>query len=169
MGSGKTPVLGELIALGYRGVPEVAREIIAEQRVVDREAVYKRDPVLFVRLMLERAVADWRSAAGLEEPVFFDRGIPDVIGYHEINGFDPWPAWEAARRHRYNDMVFVLPPWPEIYTTDADRRMSFEDAAAFGRRVQEIYDELGYTIVVVPRGSAAERGAFIREKTLTTP
>lgn len=169
MGSGKTQVLAELIALGYPAVPEAAREVIAEQRLIDTQPVYDRDPAQFVQLMLERAVADWTSAAQSEEPVFFDRGIPDLIGHYEINGFDALPAWEAARRHRYNDVVFVLPPWPEIYTTDADRRMSFADAAAFGRRVQEIYDELGYAVVDVPRGSPAERASFIREKTLTTP
>ena len=161
-GSGKTPVLDELVGLGYRTVPEMSREIIAEQRLIDPRPVYDRDPALFVWRMLERAVADHESEGSSEGPVFFDRGIPDVVGFFELMGaLDPSPAWEAARRHRYNDLVFVLPPWPEIYTTDLDRRMTFDQSAAFGRRVLEIYEELGYTVVDVPRAIPAERAAFI--------
>jgi predicted ATPase len=157
-------VLRELVGLGHRGVPEAARETIAEQRAISGQGVYDRDPALFVQLMLERALTDLGSAASSEQPVFFDRGIPDLVGYCQLFDLDPTRAWEAARLHRYNNVVFAMPPWPEIYTTDADRKMTFEFAAAFGRHVLTVYEELGYSVVDVPRSSPAERARFIRDQ-----
>lgn len=163
-GSGKTPLLAELVGLGYTGVPEPAREVIAEQRSIAARRVYDRDPALFVELMLDRALADFAASAQSAVPVFFDRGIPDLVGYCRLSGLDTARAWDAAKEHRYNPVVFALPPWPEIYTTDEDRKMTFELAAAFGRQILEVYEQLGYTMIEVPRSSPAERAAFIRDR-----
>ena len=50
----KTPILRELVRLGFLGVDEPAREILAEQRAVGGNGVYDKDPQLFCDLMLER-------------------------------------------------------------------------------------------------------------------
>ena len=160
-GSGKTPILRELRALGFPTVPEPAREVIAEQRARGGYGVYHRNPALFVELMLERAVADYRRRHGASGRVFFDRAIPDLIGYAELFGLDPSKAVGAAAVYRYQDPVFVLPSWPEIYVTDDERRMTVSEASAFGDRIRNIYVELGYSIVDVPRESIAERTRFI--------
>jgi len=39
--------------------------------------------------------------------------------------------------------------------------MTFESARAFGERLQNIYEDLGYTVVVVPRDTIAARSRFI--------
>ena len=93
--------------------------------------------------------------------MFFDRGIPDLIGYAELFGLDAADAATAAAVHRYNDLVFMLPSWPEIYATDAERRMTFEAAKAFGERVRDIYVQLGYSVVDVPRDTIVARVRFI--------
>jgi predicted ATPase len=162
-GSGKTPILRELGTLGFLGVPEPAREVIAEQRAIGGDAVYDRNPRLFLDLMLARAVADFQCMRAASGPVFFDRGIPDQIGYAELFGLDASDAMHAAALHRYDDVVFALPSWPEIYVTDGDRRMTFEAARAFGERVRRIYVELGYSIVDVPCDTVAARARFILE------
>jgi len=41
--------------------------------------------------------------------------------------------------------------------------MTFESAQAFGERVREVYRDLGYTIVDVPRDSVERRTRFIAE------
>jgi predicted ATPase len=163
-GSGKTPILRELVRLGFRGVDEPAREILAEQRAIGGNGVYDKDPQLFCDLMLERAVADYLRLGGAGEPAFFDRGIPDMVGYAEIFALDTAAALAASRRYRYDDLVFVLPAWPEIYVTDSDRRMTFEAARAFGERVREVYVDLGYTIVDVPRDSVEMRTRFVAKR-----
>ena len=95
--------------------------------------------------MLERAIADYQRLGGASEPAFFDRGIPDMVGYAEVFALDAFAPLAASRRYRYDEVVFVLPAWPEIYVTDGDRRMTFESARAFGERVREVYLDLGYT------------------------
>src|SRR6476619_2735100 len=129
-GSGKTPI----VASGFTGVAEPAREVIAEQRALGGDGVWDRNPQLFLTLMLSRAVADFLQMSGAPGPVFFDRGIPDLIGYAELFGLDAAAAAKAAAAHRYHDPVFVLPSWPEIYVTDSERQMTFEAAEAFGDR-----------------------------------
>lgn len=51
-----------------------------------------------------------------------------------------------------------------IYTTDDERKMTYQQANEFGERVAEIYKTLGYNIIEVPRVSAEERAAFIYQK-----
>jgi predicted ATPase len=162
-GSGKTPILRELVRLGFLGVNEPAREILAEQRAIGGNGVYDKDPQLFCDLMLERAIADYRRLGGVGEPAFFDRGIPDMVGYAEIFALDTSAALAASRRYRYDNVVFVLPAWPEIYVTDGDRQMTVESAHAFGERVRGVYLDLCYTIVEVPRDSVERRTRFIAE------
>jgi predicted ATPase len=111
--------------------------------------------------MLERAIADYERLEGAGEAAFFDRGIPDMVGYAELFALDTSSALSASRRYRYDDVVFVLPA--EIYVSDSDRRMTFESARAFGERIREIYLDLGYTIVEVPRDSVEVRTRFIAE------
>ena len=162
-GSGKTPILRELVQRGFLGVHEPAREILAEQRAIGGNGVHDRDTQLFCDLMLERAIADYQRLEDAGRPAFFDRGIPDMVGYAELFALDTSAALAASRRYRYDDIVFVLPSWPEIYVTDGDRQMTFESAHAFGERVREVYLDLGYTIVEVPRGSVETRTRFISE------
>ena len=111
-GSGKTPIVRELIALGFTGVDEPAREVLAQQRAIGGGRLHDRDPRLFCDLMLSRAIADFDRMGGARTPVFFDRGIPDQIGYAELFGLDASMAESAAAEHRYNDVVFALPSWP---------------------------------------------------------
>ena len=60
--------------------------------------------------------------------------------------------------------MFVLPAWREIYVTDGERRMTFKTTQSFGDRVREVYVDLGYTIIEVPRDSVETRTRFIAEQ-----
>src|SRR5262245_36862752 len=160
-GSGKTLLVRVLMRLGFLGVNEPARDILAEQRAIGGRGVYDRDPRLFCDFMLERAIADYEGLADAGGPAFFDRGIPDMVGYAEIFGLDASAAWAASRHYRYDHVVFALPAWPEIYVADGERKMTFESAQAFGDRVREVYLDLGYRIVEVPPDSVAARARFI--------
>lgn len=160
-GSGKTPIVRELVALGFTGVDEPAREVLAQQGAIGGDGVCDKDRRLFWDLMLSRAVADFERMSGANGPVFFDRGIPDLIGYAQLFGLDASAATSAAAIHRYSEVVFALPSWCDIYVTDSERKMTFESAEAFGERVHAIYVALGYTVVVVPRDAIAARARFI--------
>jgi predicted ATPase len=164
MGGGKSMVLSRLSALGIPCVPEPAREILAEQRRIHARGVPEKDPDLFSMLMLSRAIHDYQEHSTLEEPVVFDRGIPDMVAYARLFGLDETPYRNAAQEFRYHRTVFYFPPWEEIYTTDSERKMSFEDAKAFGVVVRSIYETFGYRMLEVPRFSLEERVQFIRDR-----
>jgi len=58
--------------------------------------------------------------------------------------------------------ALFLEPWIDIYETDEERVMSFEDTAWFSESLKEVYRACGYTLVEVPRGSVDERATFVR-------
>ncbi len=160
-GGGKTAILRELAGMGFAVVAEPAREVLAEQRAAGGNGVPERNPGLFCELMLAKAVAQFRGIPRGDRPVFFDRGIPDMIGYARLFGVPESAAWRAAREYRYNALVFVTPSWEEIYGPDDERKMSFEAARDFGEELRSIYAVLGYSLIEVPHGSLRERAEFV--------
>ena len=153
MGSGKSTLCVELCKLGFTVVPEPARIVLAEQRAAGGDGVPERSPQRFCDLMLERMKFDYD-----EHPsAFYDRGIPDLVGYAHLFGFEP----PRVDDYRYHDRVFVLPAWREIYATDDERKMTFEMAKAFGEDVRCIYEGLGYEIIDVPKDTPDARARFI--------
>jgi predicted ATPase len=161
-GSGKTTTLDHLGA-GIARVDEPAREILAEQRAIGGAGTADQDAPLFVDLLLRRSIEKHLAAGDANAPVVFDRGVPDCIAHALVMGVDSSPSLAAARRYRYRDDVLILPPWEDVYTTDDERTMSFADTIPFHEAIVEAYERTGYTLVEVPRGSPAERGAFVRD------
>jgi len=68
---------------------------------------------------------------------------------------------ELGQAHRYNRHVFMTPPWPEIYVTDAERRHSLADAEPDYHRVLGECPALGYDPVILPKVSVAERAELV--------
>jgi predicted ATPase len=150
--------------LGIPCVPEPAREILAEQRRIHARGVPEKDTDLFSILMLSHAIHNYQENSALEQPVVFDRGIPDMVAYARLFRLDETPYGNAAQEFRYNPTAFYFPPWQEIYTNDSERKMSFEEAKAFGVVVRSIYEAFGYRILEVPHFSLEERVQFIRDQ-----
>lgn len=160
-GSGKTAIL-EGLGDGVHTVGEPAREVIAGQRAVGGTGTSEQDPALFVALLLERSIAKYRDAVQSAAPlVLFDRGVPDCVAYAAVLGVDPAGSLAAARRYRYHPEVMILEPWEQIYASDAERTMSFEQTIPFHAALVDAYEGAGYTLVTVPTGSVAERVAFV--------
>jgi predicted ATPase len=59
--------------------------------------------------------------------------------------------------------VLFLEPWSDIYTTDEERTMSFDETLSFSKALRDVYMRSGYASVDVPRASADDRAAFVRE------
>jgi predicted ATPase len=153
MGSGKSTLLAELRKHGFTVVPEPARIVLAEQRAAGGDGVPERNPQRFCDLMLKRMKCDYD-----EHPsAFYDRGIPDLVGYAHLFRLEPPPVDDR----RYDARVFVLRAWREIYATDDERTMTFEMAEAFGEDVRRIYERLGYEIVDVSKDTPGARARFI--------
>jgi predicted ATPase len=160
-GSGKSTLLQRLQTLGFQGIDEPARQILAEQRSIDGNGIPGRDARLFVDLMLSRMIGEYHRMEPPGEPVFFDRGIPDTLVYASVFGFDYPPGQNAARKYRYNKRVFFAPAWEQIYTQDEERTISFQGASQFGDDLREIYQQCGYVLIDLPCLPVEERVDFI--------
>ena len=95
-------------------------------------------------------------------PFIFDRGIPDCIVYAVLAGVDPRPSLEAAEEYRYHPHVLLLEPWEEIYVTDEERILTFDDTMSFNKSLKEVYERAGYVLDIVQPGSIMDRVAFVR-------
>jgi predicted ATPase len=160
-GSGKTSLIAALD--GIHRMPEAGRAIIQEELAAGGSALPWQNPLAFAEKMLERDIAAWKAAERLDGPVIFDRGIPDVVGYLQWSGLPVPPHLaQAAADRRYSRRVFLAPPWPKIFTQDAERKQTLAEAEATCRVMREVYAGLGYELVELPLVPIAERAAFVR-------
>ena len=161
-GSGKTTLLDALETAGYARSMEAGRAIIQDQVAIGGRALPWRDPVLFAELMLSWDMRSHRAAEQLPGPVFFDRGVVDVLGYLRLVGAPvPEHVKRAVENLRYHRRVFVLPPWEEIYGQDRERKQDFLEAVRTYDAIVRAYTEFGYELVEVPRVSVFERVRFV--------
>ena len=76
--------------------------------------------------------------------------------------FSGEPALERfCQAHRYHKRVFLVPPWPEIYVTDPERRHGLDAATAEYDRLLAAYSLLGYDISILPKTDITERADFV--------
>ena len=161
-GSGKSTLLAELGKLGFATVAEVGRAIVQEQVALGGNAVPWADHPAFMEEVLARNVRDHRSALSMQPPVFFDRGVPEVLCWARLLGVGVQARHRAAvDRCRYNKQVFVTEPWPEIYATDSERRESFERSLPWYEPTLAAYVEAGYELCIVPKARLEDRAGFV--------
>lgn len=163
-GSGKTTLIECLAAAGYATSVEAGRGIIRDQIAISGTALPWHDRALFAELMLSWEMRSHAIAEVTSGPVFFDRGVPDVIGYFRLVGL-PVPAHveQAAQTFRYNRKVFILPHWPEIFAQDSERRQDEDEARRTQASMVATYTACGYELVEVPKTPVEDRLAFILE------
>lgn len=100
---------------------------------------------------------------GADGWVFFDRGLVDAaVALEHATG-------RAARDllagfDRYHRLVFLTPPWPEIYRKDGERRHDLAAAVAEYERLLKAYRELGYETVVLPKVTVEERVDLVLDR-----
>ena len=116
----------------------------------------------FAERMFEWELRSYRQAERTVGPVFFDRGLPDTIGYLRLEGLEvPARMEEEAWRLRYHATAFAAPPWKEIYGVDEERRQSWEVAVRTFETVTRTYVDFGYELVELPRTDVARRADFL--------
>ncbi|EFL02359.1 LOW QUALITY PROTEIN: conserved hypothetical protein, partial [Streptomyces sp. SPB78] len=95
-GAGKTTLLDALARRGHPITAEAGRAIIREQRACGGDALPWADRARFAELMVARDAATYAGADRAGPPVFFDRGLPDTIGYLRLEGLPVPPALPRA-------------------------------------------------------------------------
>ena len=164
-GSGKSTLIDALQHAGYGRTVEAGRGIIQDQVAIDGRAVPWRDPLFFAELMLSWEMRSYQLAMQQSGPVFFDRGVPDVVGYLRLMKL-PVPKYveKAAEIFRYNRRVFVAPPWEEIFRQDRERKQSFDEACRTYDTLRSTYTALGYELTELPRAPIPERVRFVLQE-----
>ncbi len=70
---------------------------------------------------------------------------------------------QAAHNLKYNQKVFVTPPWEEIYCNDSERKQTFDEAALTYNHIVEAYaySKYGYELIEIPKTDVKNRVEFI--------
>lgn len=163
-GMGKTSIITELATQGYTCIPEIGRQIIRQQMASQGLILPWKAPMSFAMAMYKQAVLDYQyyTKNSDNSVLFFDRGIPDVMGYLNLCGLKvPKQVYNSCRQYRYFKKVFLTPPWEEIYSNDTERTQTFSEAVATYEMMYQVYGSLGYTLIEIPKLTVAERSQFI--------
>ena len=159
-GVGKTTLLAELAARGHATVAESARAIIAERRAQGQSP--RPAPLAFAQEILRRDIDKYHAHPAERAWVFFDRGVLEALAM--LHDVAPLPESELASslaQYAFRSPVFVLPPWPEIYTTDSERDHSVSWVAHVHELLSRWYRACGYDLCEVPRLPVAARADFV--------
>lgn len=148
-GGGKSTLIDALAARGFPTVAEPGRRIVREG------LSWARDPLRFARRLVEVARLDLATVGSVAGPVFFDRGLIDAAVALEHEGGPR--AVETMGRQCFDATVFMVPPWPALYRTDAERTHGFDAALDEYRRLTASYPTLGYRPIPLPHGTVDAR------------
>ncbi|CAH2800276.1 MAG: FIG00985668: hypothetical protein [uncultured Caballeronia sp.] len=159
-GGGKSTLLAELGRRGYAIVEEPGRRIVESEIRSNGTAVPWIDTTAFLHRAVAMAEADRAAVGRPDDWVFFDRGMIDaLLALQNLTGE---PLLEKLGEvHRYHRLVFLTPPWQDIYVQDPARHHTLESATAEYFRLIETYPSLGYDISIVPKTSVNERADFV--------
>ena len=158
-GAGKTTLLGELERRGFTTIEDTPRAVIRSRRALGLSP--RPSPLEFAEQVLRRDVELYEQHTG-EALTFFDRGVLDALAM----------VVEAAPERRaelvalaavypYHPVVFVLPPWEEIYVNDDERDHEFAHAVRVCEALVAWYQSCGYHVAVVPKLPVAGRCDYV--------
>lgn len=167
-GSGKTTLIEALKKKQYYCVDEAARSILKEKDAMGIDIKSYRNTIAFVEEELQLSVAHYIRAQHQNSSAltFFDRGIPDIIAHAHLRNVPISNTLEnAAHTYRYNNIVFIAPPWREIYCTDRERTESYEDGVQIYKQIKKTYQTYGYCLVELPRTDVESRTQFVLDYT----
>lgn len=161
-GSGKSTLLEELSRRGYAVVREPGRRIVREELASGGTALPWEDSEAFVDRLVVAYLEDLSRTDDAGAPTFFDRSLVDIAS-HWLRTAQPLPEplSHVLAERRYASPVFLSPPWPELFETDAERRHSFAEAEAEYPALRDAYPHFGYETVILPKGAVPERADFV--------
>ncbi len=160
-GTGKTSLINALKQQGYACHDEIARQIILRQQQQGGNKTPWEDLIGFVNLVYEQTLKE------LNIPVtpctFVDRGLPDCMAYLKASACKiPERLSRFPFKSYYQPIVFLAPPWEAIYTNDPQRPQSLQDAALIHKHLVDVYQDLNFTLKILPKATLTQRVAFIQ-------
>ena len=162
-GTGKTSLIEALEKKGMAVFHEYSRQLTQESVAQGSDVVPWDNLDAFTERVIEKRAEQHAQAASYSGPVVFDRTVMDSLAYY---GRSPehWKSeWTQLCQDLRYDLVFITPPWREIYTIDSERWESFEHTLGVHEQLMDTYRHFGYTVVLVPKGTVQERVDFVKQ------
>ena len=161
-GTGKSSIIRELESKGEKCFHEISRDVILEAKKEGIDQLFLEDPILFSKKLLEGRIKQFQVAEDVDsQPIFLDRGIPDVVAYMDYLGTEYSEEFtQPCEQFKYHK-IFLLPPWQEIYLSDNERYENFQQATKISAYLYDTYKKYGYQPIEVPKLSIKERADFI--------
>lgn|SRR5690606_6917366 len=161
-GFGKTSVISGLEQLGYPVFHEISRHVLEEEKEKDSDILPWKNHKAFNEALFNARVEQYKAGESVQGTCFYDRGLPDSIGYCIANNEEIPPSFlERAQTFRYFSKVFITPFWEEIYQKDAQRWEEIDFAKKVNESIEEAYRMCGYEVIELPKVSIGERISFI--------
>lgn len=160
-GTGKSSLLHIFEEDGFVVHPEMARQLIKEESLKSSTCVPWEDHKTFGEVLFTRQREQYVAAT--ENKInFYDRGIPDNLGYLRRDGLQNKKLEAEALLYPYHHQVFLTPPWQEIYEQDTERWEDFNLMLEIHHALVDIYTFFGYDIIEVPKTDIQSRVDFIK-------
>jgi predicted ATPase len=161
-GTGKTSLINELIKRGHTCLEEISRQVILDARKDGVEQLFLTKPLLFSERLLEGRMKQYQQAENMiQDPVFMDRGVPDVLAYMDYaNESYPDHFVEACKTCQYQQ-VYVLAPWQEIFISDGERYENFEQAVKIHHQLLNTYKKYDYHLIDIPFDTIENRVDYL--------
>lgn len=156
-GTGKSSVIERLSEIGYKVIPEAARELIEKyvEHNIDCLPWSNRD--CFQKNVELKEIENFKN----NTYGFFDRSVIDEPAFRLFYGYDvPSDLDTACKIHRY-DTVFVFRPWKQIFVNNDYRKITFDEIIGLDEYIVGQYKKYGYNPIDVIKGTIDERVEFI--------
>lgn len=164
--SGKTKLMEALAFRGYPNRPEAARLLIDEKMShgMTMDEIRADDNKFQLEILNLKLAAE--HAADPNELMFWDRGMPDTIGYLTMINKDPSEAIKASLRRKYRQ-VFLLDKLPVYDIHDYGRPEDEALASQIHSAIEAGYTKLGYEVIHVPVLPISQRVEFVLDHVFT--
>ncbi len=161
-GTGKSSTLNLLREQGYCCLEEISRQVTLDAQREGIDQLFLKEPLLFSEKLLEGRINQYKKADKMAtEFCFFDRGIPDVAAYMDYKNEKVPEKFKLADSQYKYDFIFFFPIWEEIYESDNERYESVKEAHEIQFYLKKAYENLGYTLIDLPKLSVKKRVDFI--------
>lgn len=161
-GGGKSTLLAELQRRGYRTFEEPGRNVIKAEQARGGDGLPWMNTARFIDLVIAHATRQLAQAREGGDLAFFDRSLIDAANSFPQRGLPIPPSlMQTLSDHPYHRQVFMAPPWPEIFTQDAERKHDLASATREYESLLVTYPRLGYEVMLLPKQSVEARADFV--------
>jgi len=155
-GSGKSSLIDELENKKFNCEKEIVRSLTLEGKKDGNDQLFLKEPLNFSKTLLDLRISQFNKKQ-VASITFFDRGVQDTLAYLNFikTKYDN-DLLKKCEKVKYQ-MVFILPPWKEIYEQDKCRYETFEESIKIYEEIIKIYHFFKMKTIILEKDSIDNR------------